>query len=168
MSDLKRGEMQAATQLEIRRAGSDDAQAIADVLRASFLEFEALYTEGGFGATTPGPEQVALRLREGPAWVALFGNVMMGTVAATIKDGSVHIRGMAVLPVSRGSGVGTKLLQHVEGWAVEKGYRRLFLGTTPFLNSAIRLYEKFGFRRIDDLHDLFGTPLRTMEKVVSK
>jgi hypothetical protein len=39
---------------------------------------------------------------------------------------------------------------------------------TPFLNTAIRLYEAFGFRRMNDgPHDLFGTPLFTMEKTVA-
>ncbi len=41
----------------------------------------------------------------------------------------------------------------------------MFLSTTPFLHSAIRLYERFGYRRTDDgMNDLFGTPLFTMEK----
>jgi hypothetical protein len=41
------------------------------------------------------------------------------------------------------------------------------LSTTPFLNSAIRLYENFGFRRNEaEPHDLFGTPMFTMEKIL--
>jgi len=144
--------MPSATQLEVRRAGPDDAPVIAAVLHESFVEFKALYTEGGFAATTPGAEQVLVRIREGPVWVALRQGVVMGTVAAVVKDESVYIRGMAVLPAARGSGAGER-------------YTRLFLSTTPFLSSAIRLYERFGFRRTDDgLHDLFGTPLLTMEK----
>jgi putative acetyltransferase len=76
---------------------------------------------------------------------------------------------MAVLPAARGSGAGAKLLRQVEGWASSEGYTRLFLNTTPFLDAAIRLYERFGFRRADDnLHDLFGTPLFTMEKILPK
>lgn len=157
--------MPSATQLEVRRAGPDDARVIAAVLHESFVEFKALYTEGGFAATTPGAEQVLVRIREGPVWVALRQGVVMGTVAAVVKDESVYIRGMAVLPAARGSGAGARLLQQLEHWVVSERYTRLFLSTTPFLSSAIRLYERFGFRRTDDgLHDLFGTPLLTMEK----
>ena len=150
--------MPSATKIEVRRAGSKDAPAITNVLHQSFVEFKALYTDGGFAATTPGAEQVISRMQEGPVWVALRESVVLGTVAAVVKDKSVYIRGMAVLPGARGLGVGAKLLQQIEAWASSHGYTRLFLSTTPFLDSAIRLYEKFGFRRTDQaLHDLFGT-----------
>jgi GNAT superfamily N-acetyltransferase len=153
----------------VRRAELDDAPAIAEVLHQSFIEFKALYTEGGFAATALSAEQVISRMREGPVWVALRKGVMLGTVAAVVKDDSVYIRGMAVLPRARSLGVGAQLLQQVEAWTAHEGYNRLFLSTTPFLDSAIHLYERFGFRRTDpELHDLFGTPLLTMEKLLLK
>jgi ribosomal protein S18 acetylase RimI-like enzyme len=75
---------------------------------------------------------------------------------------------MAVLPTARGQRIGESLLVHVGQFAVSKGFRRLFLSTTPFLDHALHLYEKFGFRRASEgLHDLFGTPLFTMEKRLS-
>jgi len=160
--------MQPPTQIEIRRAGPEDAPAIASVLHESFVEFRALYTDGGFAATTPNAEQILTRLREGPIWMALVEGAMVGTVAAFIKDDSVYIRGMAVLPNARGFGAGTRLLQQIEVWAGIEGHTRIFLSTTPFLTAAIRLYERFGFRRTDEsIYDLFGTPLLTMEKTVS-
>jgi len=159
--------MRTASQLLIRPAGPDEAQAIAGVLHESFVEFRALYTDGGFAATALSAKQVLARMREGPVWVALRDGVMLGTVAAVIKGESVYVRGMAVLPAARGAGTGARLLQEVEGWAVREGYKRLFLSTTPFLDSAIRLYERFGFLPVDEgLYDLFGTPLFTMQKSI--
>ncbi|MGA8501621.1 MAG: GNAT family N-acetyltransferase [Candidatus Sulfotelmatobacter sp.] len=159
--------MHAATQIEIRRASAEDAPAIATVLHESFVEFRALYTDGGFSATTPGPDQVLARMQEGPVWVALCRGTALGTVAAVMKGDSVYIRGMAVHPSARGSGCGARLLQQLEVWACGEGSARLFLSTTPFLDSAIRLYERFGFHRTDEgMHDLFGTPLFTMEKIL--
>lgn len=129
------------------------------------MEFKARYTDGGFSATTPDPEQILARMREGPVWVASTKNTVLGTVAAIVKGKAVYIRGMAVLPSARGSGTGTALLQHVEEWAASHGCARLFLSTTPFLSSAIRLYERSGFTRTEEgPHDLFGTPLFVMEK----
>jgi putative acetyltransferase len=162
----ERQEMPAA--IQIRLAQPEDAVEIAAVLHDSFVEFKTLYTEAGFSATTPDSDQVLVRMREGPVWVALNEGIMLGTVAAVIKGASVYIRGMGVLPAERGSGLGSRLLQHVESWANSQGYTRLFLSTTPFLHSAIRLYERSGFWRTESAtYDLFGTPLFTMEKTLS-
>ena len=153
--------------VDVRLATPDDAPVIAALLHQSFVEFKSLYTEGGFAATALGAEQVLARMREGPVWLALRKGKAIGTVAAVVKDQSVYIRGMAVLPAARGFGAGAKLLQQVENWACAEGYARLFLSTTPFLSSAIRLYERFGFRRMDgNPHDLFGTPLFGMQKTL--
>jgi hypothetical protein len=58
-------------------------------------------------------------------------------------------------------------LRQIESFASERGFQRLFLSTTPFLNRAIQLYEHHGFgRRIEGPDNLFGTPLFTMEKIL--
>jgi len=161
--------MPPAAQIVIRLAGPEDAGAIAAVLHEAFVEFKPLYTEEGFAATTPNADQVATRIIEGPVWVAVHQAVLLGTAAAVIKGASVYIRGMGVIPAARGSGTGSRLLQQIEAWAISQRITALFLNTTPFLHSAIRLYEKSGFRRMDrEPHDLFGTPLFTMEKTISK
>jgi len=161
--------MLSAAQIEIRLAEREDAAAISVVLHESFEEFKELYTQAGLAATTPRADELITRMDEGPVWVAVRPRAMLGTVAAVIKDASVYVRGMAVLPAARGSGTGSRLLQQVETWAVREGFTDLFLSTTPFLVSAIRLYEKSGFRRTErGPHNLFGTPLFTMEKTISK
>ena len=157
-----------AKTLQIRRAGSRDADIITDILHAAFLEYQPRYTDRGFAATVPDPLKIQARMREGPIWIALRARKAVGTVAAVRKGKSVYLRGMAVLPSARGSSTGLRLLEQVEQWTAAAGARRLFLSTTPFLHAAIRLYERSGFVRIDqDPKDLFGTPLFTMEKVLS-
>ena len=152
---------------EIRLAESGEAGAIAAVLYEAFREFESHYTEEGFAATTPKSEQVLERLSDGPVWVALVDREIVGTVSVVLKREAMYIRGMAVLPRKRGARVGKLLMEQVQQYAVEKGCKRLFLSTTPFLERAIRLYEKFGLRRTPEgPHDLFGTPLFTMEKTL--
>jgi GNAT superfamily N-acetyltransferase len=154
-----------ATNIKIRDAKPHDAPAVAQILHDSFVEVRTLYTEGGFAATTPNAPQVLLRMQEGPVWVASGDHALIGTVAAVVKGEFVYIRGMAVLPSSRGGGAGVALLRHAEEWAANRGHRHLLLSTTPFLVSAIRLYERAGFARTGAApHDLFGTPLFTMAK----
>jgi ribosomal protein S18 acetylase RimI-like enzyme len=104
-------------------------------------------------------------MEEGPIWVALQNGEVVGTVSAVAKAEAFYIRGMAVDPAARGAGIGRALLEHVEEFAVRHRFKRLFLSTTPFLLSAISLYERHGFLRNDDgPHDLLGTPLFTMVK----
>lgn len=154
--------------MQIRIAITDDAPAIASTLYRAFLEFESLYTPEAFAATISSPHQIRRRLSEGPIWVALQDDVVVGTVSVAPKGDDLYIRGMAVDPATRGSGIGRELMKRVEEYAAQRGFKRLYLSTTPFLSDAIRLYEKCGFVRTDDGPDnLFGTPLFTMEKNLS-
>ncbi len=151
--------------VEIRFATVEDSNAVAGILNAAFAEFEMLYTPEGFRATTPDAEQVRQRMVEGPVWVALDRHNIVGTSAAVGRGTSLYIRGMAVLPVSRGRKIGEQLLKHIESYAHAMAYDGLLLSTTPFLLKAIALYERFGFRRVaTGPTDLFGTPLFSMEK----
>ena len=149
----------------IRFAEPRESPAIASLLAESFAEYQPLYTLEGYAATVITSEQVADRIREGPVWVALWDEVVVGTVSVVPRKRSLYVRGMAVRPTARGQGIGESLLAEVEKFAVAEGFQRLFLSTTPFLDRAIRLYGRLGFRQIDQgPHDLYGTPLFTMEK----
>jgi GNAT superfamily N-acetyltransferase len=151
--------------IRIRTAIPDDAAAIASTLQRSFVEFEPLYTPEAFAATVSSAEQIRLRMNEGPIWVALQNDMVVGTVSVAPKGDALYVRGMAVDPAARGSGIGRDLMKRVEDYATERGFKRLYLSTTPFLGGAIRLYEICGFVRNDDGPDnLFGTPIFTMEK----
>jgi GNAT superfamily N-acetyltransferase len=154
--------------IHIRRARGDDAASIAAVMHAAFVEYEAAYTLAAFAATTPTPEQIQRRMSEGAMWVALKDGTIVGTVSVVAKSQGLYVRGMAVLPSAQGQRIGPLLLEHVKQFASRERCERLFLSTTPFLTHAIRLYEQWGFRRGDEgPHELFGTPLFTMVKMLS-
>jgi ribosomal protein S18 acetylase RimI-like enzyme len=136
-------------------------------MHQSFLEYRSLYTEEAFLATTPTAQQIAIRMEEGPVWVAELGGAIVGTVSVVPRGDDLYIRGMAVSPQARGLQLGQLLLKQVEDFARERKHQRLVLSTTPFLLRAIRLYEGAGFQRADEgTHDLFGTPLFTMVKAL--
>lgn len=159
---------QSAGEVQVRRAATDDAAWVASVLRQAFAEYEPLYTEQGYAATTPGVGEIAARMRQGPVWVAVYREQIVGTGSVVSRPEGIYIRGMSVIPSARGLGIGRRLLDEIHRFAIVQGCRRLFLSTTPSLDRAIRLYEAFGFRRINDgPHDLFGTSLFTMEKTVA-
>ena len=151
----------------IRMAVPEDCAQLVSVLAESFVEYESFYTPEAYTATTPSHDKIQSRLNEGPTWVALRNEAVVGTVSAVPEGDALYIRGMAVLPAARGLGIGETLLIHVESYASAHGYKRLTLSTTPFFSHAIHLYENFGFRRINEgPQDLFGTPLIMMAKTL--
>jgi N-acetylglutamate synthase-like GNAT family acetyltransferase len=155
----------AQSSIFIREANAMDCETIAQLLYDSFLEIKSVYTPGGFTATVLDPEKVKARLHEGPVWIAVAGQTIVGTVSAIIKPTGLYMRGMAVDPASRGQRVGKLLLETVESYANQNQCTRIYLSTAPYLLNAITLYEKSGFIRNDDPpFELFGTPLFTMEK----
>ena len=71
--------------IQIRIAGADDAVSIASVLSESFAEYKTSYTPEGFAATTPSADEIQNRVNEGPVWVALSGDVIIGTVSVVAQ-----------------------------------------------------------------------------------
>jgi putative acetyltransferase len=154
-----------AETVTIRPATPADAAAIASVLADAFTEFQDLYTPEGYRATTPASHEVEQRLADGPIWVAECGGQVAGTVSAVVKPDGVHVRGMAVGRSARGIGIGRLLLNQVHEFAAEQERSHLYLSTTPFLSSAIQLYQRAGFIPTSaPPYELHGTPLFTMEK----
>lgn len=152
--------------IRIRKAKHGDAAAIESLLNESFLEYERAYTPEAFHTTTPKKREIERRIKHWTVWVALDANVIVGTVSAHREGEALHIRSMAVRPSIRGRGIGKLLLQRVEKFAAANHYKRLILNTTPFLASAIRLYEQCGFQLTGSERDWFGTTLRLMAKQV--
>lgn len=153
--------------VHIRLAVSDDVLQIASVLYESFIEYKSSYTDEGFAATTPAVDEIQSRIEEGPVWVAVCDDAIVGTVSAVDMGEALYIRGMAILPTARGQHIGERLLNQIESFASLHGYKRLVLSTTPFLTRAIRLYERAGFSRSNEgAHELLGTPLFTMVKTL--
>jgi len=151
----------------IRLAVIGEAADVARVLRDAFEPYRPLYTPEAFAATTPSEVELRQRWHEGPVWVALEGDRIIGTVAAVPRPGALYMRSMGVHPDSHGRGCGRRLVEAVERHAVAASHPVLLLSTTPFLDGAIALYERCGFRRTDaGPANLAGTPLFTMEKIL--
>lgn len=131
----------------IRISAPSDAEAISEVLRAAFTPFKGGCTPGAFKAITPAAEEIRGRYSEGPIWVASVEAKIVGTVSAVPGTEWLYIRSMAVRPEVQGNGVGYRLLDSVERYAVEHGSDHLFLYTSDFLSGALQFYRRCGFIR---------------------
>ena len=155
------------SEILIRRATPEDTEAISGVLHQAFAVYQLLYTPQAFRVTTSAPAEVLERMQEGPVWVALRDEALVATASAVVTAKGCYLRGMAATPAARGHRIGWALLETIEHFAQNERLPRLYLSTTPFLDRAIALYERYGFRRTDDgPPELFGTPLFTMVKTL--
>src|SRR5262245_37806813 len=143
----------------IRAAKADDATEILRCLAEAFEPYRTEYTPGAFADTVLDEALLGRRMQQMHVLVAVSAEVIGGTVAGSQANGEGHLRGMAVLPKWRGSGVASTLLSTVESWLKDRGCGRVTLDTTLPLGAAIRFYEKNGYRKSGKVSDFFGMPL---------
>jgi GNAT superfamily N-acetyltransferase len=154
--------------VSIRKATNEDASGVLACLAAAFEEYRDSYTSDAFTDTVLTAETIARRLQEMTVFVAteesgeIIGTIACGVVSA--EEG--HIRGMAVLPASQGTGVAARLLMRAESYFRERNCKRISLDTTSPLKRAIRLYERAGFFPSGKVQDFFGMPLMEYAKTI--
>lgn len=78
-------------------------------------------------------------------FAARDGDEVLGTGALAVKDGYGEVKSMFTSPNARGKGVAAALLRQIEDKAVELELGVIKLETGVGLDSALRLYERFGF-----------------------
>jgi len=152
---------------ELRKATTEDVEAMVDCLRRAFEEYESAYTPGAFADTVPDANGMRLRLKEMCLLVAVSANRIVGTIGYTVNGTEGHVRGMAVFPEWRGRGAASALLRNVENELRASGCTVVTLDTTEALARAIRFYEKNGFVRSGKVSNFFGMPLREYSKLLS-
>ena len=151
--------MDPAADIKIRAVTDDDASAILKCLATAFAPYRAQYSPAAFADTVLDAETVHLRLQKMHILVATVEGNVVGTVSGVHHSEEGHLRGMAVLPEWRGSGVAAKLLAAIETYLRFCGCKRITLDTTLPLEPAMKFYEKNGYRRSGNITDFFGMPL---------
>lgn len=156
--------------LSIRRAKTEDAPGILECLRAAFEDYRHLYTPAAFLDTVLTSETIQTRLAKMIVLVAAnCSNEIVGTMACEVlKPGEGHLRGMAVLPARRGTGLARQLLSRAESELHSRNCARITLDTTEPLLRAMSFYEKHGYRRSGRISDFFGMPLIEYEKTLPR
>ena len=151
--------MESIPGITIRSATIEDARGIQECLAAAFEPYRTQYSPGAFADTVLDDEAMLRRLQQMHVLVAIENGHVAGTISIARYDERGHLRGMAVLPEWRGTGVAAKLLVASEAYLRSCGCKRVTLNTTVPLESAIRFYEKNGYERSGNVGDFFGMPL---------
>lgn len=143
--------------LTIKRSDilSDDAQALIAELDA---ELSARYPEERVNMFQLPAEEIASG--RGAFLVALRDGRAVGCGALRrVGDGAGEIKRMYVRREERGRGVAHQLMIAIETEAQALGLATLLLETGVRQPEAIKLYERFGFRRIPAFGDYVESPL---------
>jgi putative acetyltransferase len=145
--------LRARAGFAIRPITRRDDRAMAAVIRAVMTEFGA--SGPGFAIHDPEVDGMTRAYSQpGHAyWVVMRGDRVVGGGGFGRLTGAgeevCELRKMYFLPEARGVGMGAGLLDHVLAQAAAAGFRLCYLETLVSMTQARRLYEAFGFRRID-------------------
>lgn len=83
-------------------------------------------------------------------WICEHNNRIIGCMFAQHRIDAVQLRYFIFLPEYRGIGLGKKLMDEFIGFMNSKGYENAYLWTTEEQESAIFLYEKYGFKLTEE------------------
>jgi DNA-binding MarR family transcriptional regulator/GNAT superfamily N-acetyltransferase len=95
------------------------------------------------------------------AWIAELDGQRVGCIFCMRKEADLaQLRILLVEPSARGLGIGTRLVQECIGFSRRAGYGRIMLWTNDVLVDARRIYERAGFRLVEEeKHYSFGRQL---------
>jgi GNAT superfamily N-acetyltransferase len=121
----------------------------AELIRGLSAELALRYDHVDSGSRQFRPEEVT-----GPGSVFLVGRLGSLAVACgalrPLEPGVGEVKRMFVTPDCRGRSYARRVLAELERWADKLGYHALRLETGERLTEAIRLYERAGYRRIEN------------------
>lgn len=86
----------------------------------------------------------------GRVWLAERGRDLVGCAAMVDRGDKGQLRWIIVSPAARGRRLGDRLISAAMAYAEERGFREVFLETTPGLDTSMRIYEKLGFKVVKE------------------
>ncbi|WP_197739619.1 GNAT family N-acetyltransferase [Mycolicibacterium sp. P1-18] len=147
------------TELVFRPVPSDAGDA-ATLVAAMLAEMRELYWDvggsGGLDLDSPDMPKAGPAELGPPGGVFLVGYrdgvAVCGGGLKRLPDGGCEIKRMYVVPEARGQGLAPKLLHALEDAARGLGYAVARLDTGPRQTHAQRLYEREGYRAVDNFN----------------
>lgn len=137
----------------IREIKPQDNREIAKTIRAILIEF-------GVPKVGTAYEDTALDLmfetylkEKSIYYVVIHDNKIVGGAGIMqLQNSSENIcelQKMYFLPIARGKGIGSKMMEICLSKAKEFGYEKCYLETLPYMEDARKLYRKVGFTSLE-------------------
>jgi len=132
--------------IEIVDATVEDLPAILELQKLCYRSEAELYDDFEIQPMRQDLESAASELSRGVVLKALVGERLVGSVRATVREGSCHVGKLFVSPDVQNLGIGRTLMGSIEGRFRECDRFALFTGFRSVKNLA--LYGKLGYVEI--------------------
>ncbi|MFS8063455.1 MAG: N-acetyltransferase family protein [Luteimonas sp.] len=156
--------------LAIRRAGPDDAQALATVGARTFTEsFGQLYSAEDLQAFLDESHTPAAytRVLADPAyalWLAEGNDEAVGYALAgpsglphaDVAPGDGELKRLYMLASAQGGGIGARLFEQALEWLERDGPRTLWISVWSENHGAQRFYARYGFQHVGEYEFIVG------------
>ena len=130
----------------IYKAGLEDLQEILQLQYLSYQSEAALFGSRDIPPLKQTLDEVIAEYNNGIVLKMTDDDVIVGSIRAKERNGTVYIGKLMVHPDYRRNGYGTKLLTEIETYFPDKRYE-LFTSTRSTDN--IRLYRNLGYKMFD-------------------
>jgi len=138
------------TDIHIRPIAEKDNKAVAAVVRDTLEEFNAHHPGTAYYEKETDFLYTVFQAPGSVYYVAEKDGAILGgagiSPTAGLPPSVCELVKMYILPEARGIGLGRKLMTVCFGAARTKGYKQVYLETKAELQTAVIVYEKYGFR----------------------
>ncbi|WP_316759484.1 GNAT family N-acetyltransferase [Pedobacter aquatilis] len=139
--------------IKIRKIEESDNKELATLIRVIFREFKI--DKPGTVYTDPTTDHLydVFKQEGSDYWLAEEDGVILGGCGIYptdgLPDGCVELVKFYLSADARGKGIGKILMQKSIESAQHYGYNEVYLESFPELSTAIGMYEKAGFKKLD-------------------
>lgn len=137
----------------IREIQPKDNQQIASVIRSVLVEHHVPKVGTAYADVSLDQMFETYQTEKAKYFVVEYQNQLVGGAGiAPLENGPegiCELQKMYFLPIARGKGQGSTMMQTCLDFAKKAGYRQVYLETMPNMLDAQKMYQKFGFTYID-------------------
>lgn len=137
----------------IREIASKDNLEMAKVIRNVILEMGAPKTGTAYEDKATDVMYETYQKEKAAYFVVEHNNKVVGGGGIAQLDNfegnTCELQKMYFLPIARGRGLGTKMISICLEKAKELGFDNCYLETLPYMEAAVKLYKKYGFKDLD-------------------
>jgi ribosomal protein S18 acetylase RimI-like enzyme len=128
----------------IRRAAAEEAEQILDLQKLAYLSEARIYNDYSIPPLQQTRDEIEADFQSHVFLVALEGGAIVGSVRARADNETCLVGRLMVHPDLQDRGIGTRLMNEIEGCFPEVKRFELFTGHSSRRN--IHLYRKLGYR----------------------